>query len=505
VAHGLSDAGLSLADCVRPWAARAGDRVAVVHGERAQTFAALVERIDRLGNAVIDGLGVAPGSHAGIFCGNRLEYIELFLGLTDARVAPVQLSPSTGPDELARMCAESDVRVLFVDPALEEVARASGVERVVVVVGEEYERLLAAARPARPALARSDGDACNMRFTSGTTDVPKAAVHSHRSRVIQNLSLAAELGLASPRERTLSLGSLAQGAGTLEAFAAFLGGGSTAMLPLFHPETALRAIEQHSVSAITGVPTHLVAILDLGEKAIRRHDLSSLRLITIIGAPAPQSLKEQAIEVLGEGLLWEEYGSTEASLVTRLAPDEHLRRPGSAGLPFYGTTLRIVRDDGTEAATGEPGVLHVSSPMLFDGYWRRPEETAASFVDGHFVTGDLARIDEDGYLYVLGRADDTIVTGGQNVHPRPIEEALLEHPAVADAGVFGVPDARLGEAVWAAVVLREGSSEDERSLTAYLAGRFAPGRRPARIDLVADLPKTANGKLERRALRSRYL
>jgi acyl-CoA synthetase (AMP-forming)/AMP-acid ligase II len=496
--------GLSLADCARPWALRAPGRPAVIHGGRTLSFGALVERIDRLGNAVLEGLGVEPGSHTGIMASNRLEYVELLLGLSDARVPPVQVAPTASAAELAAICAQSEIRVLFVEPALEEIARQAPAEHV-VVLGEPYEALLSAARTTRPAIGRGDSDIFAFRYTSGTSGLPKASGHSHRSRAIQNLALAAELGLAAPGVHTLSLGSLAQGAGTLEAFAGFLGGGATVMLPLFHPEAALRAIAQHRVTAITGVPTHLTGILELGEAAIRRHDLSSLRTITLIGAPPAQALKERIIGVFGDGLLWEEYGSTEASLVTRLAPDEHLTRPGSAGLPFYGNTLRVVRDDGREAEPGEAGVLQVRSPMLFEGYWGNPEETAAVFSEGYFVTGDLASIDEEGYLYILSRTDDAIITGGQNVHPRQIEEVLLQHPAVADAGVFGMPDARLGEAIWAAVVLREGAGEDARSLETYLAGNLGPGKRPSRIELVSDLPKTANGKLERRTLKARYV
>ncbi|HEY4348122.1 MAG TPA: AMP-binding protein [Gaiellaceae bacterium] len=496
---------LSLADCARPWALRSPQAVAIRHGERTLSFAGLIDRIDRIGNAVLDGIGLAPGSHAGIFSSNRLEYVELLLGLADARVAPVSLSPTLGPDELAFACGDSEIRTLFVEPALEELARAAvpdSVERI-VVLGEEYERLLGDAHSGRPDVVRLDSDACSIRYTSGTTGTPKASVHSHRSRTIQNLSLASELGFASPRERSLALGSLSSGAGNLHAFAALMAGGAAVMLPIFHPEAVLRQIERHAVTAVTGTPTHLTAILELGEAAIRAHDMSSLRLISLIGAPPSQALKERIIEVFGHGILWEEYGSTEASIVARLGPDEHLRKPGSAGLPCYGNVLRIVDDDGLDVPSGDSGVLHVRSPILFDGYWGKPEETAAVFRDGWFVTGDIARIDDEGYLHILSRADDTIITGGLNVHPRQIEDVLLQHPAVANAGVYGVPDDRLGQAIRAAVVLREATGEDAASLAVYLARRLAREKQPRTIDVVDELPTNPGGKLDRRALRDR--
>jgi acyl-CoA synthetase (AMP-forming)/AMP-acid ligase II len=227
-------------------------------------------------------------------------------------------------------------------------------------------------------------------------------------------------------------------------------------------------------------------------------------LISLIGAPPPQSLKEAIIAGFGEGILWEEYGSTEASIIAGLRPEDQLRKPGSAGLPFYGNVVRILDAEGGDVEPGDAGMLHVRSPLLFSGYWNRPQETAACFRDGYFVTGDLATRDSDGYLYIVARADDTIITGGLNVHPRQVEEMLLRHPAVSDAGVFSLPDPRLGEVIRAAVILRVGAAEDERSLSEYLTQHLSREKRPRSIDLVDDLPKNAAGKLDRRALRDRY-
>jgi acyl-CoA synthetase (AMP-forming)/AMP-acid ligase II len=503
----VAQTGLSLADCVRPWALRTPGKLAVREGVRTLDFASLVERIDRLGNAVVGGLGIRPGSHSAIFAGNRLEYVELLLGLSDARVAPVQLAPTLGPEELAFACDDSGVRVVFVDPALEEIARTAGLGSTeIVVLGDEYERLLASASAGRLEIRRTDTDPCSIRYTSGTTGTPKASVHSHRSRAIQNLAMASEMGFASPGERALAVGSLAHGAGAIHGLATLRAGGTSVMLPIFHPEVVLRQIEQNAITSFTASPTHLKAILEVGEAAIRKTDLRSLRLISLIGAPPPQSLKEAIVATFGEGILWEEYGSTEASIVAGLRPEDQLRKPGSAGLPFYGNELRILDADGHHAEPGgASGVLHVRSPLLFSGYWNRPQETAACFRDGYFVTGDLARLDEDGYLYILARADDTMITGGLNVHPRQVEEVLLRHPAVIDAGVFSVPDPHLGEAIRAAVVLQDGATEDARSLSLYLTRHLSREKRPRSIDVIDVLPKNAAGKLDRRVLRDRYL
>ncbi|HEX4519851.1 MAG TPA: class I adenylate-forming enzyme family protein [Gaiellaceae bacterium] len=497
---------LSIGDSVRPWALRTPTAVAVRHGERELTYAGIVERMNRVGNAALDGLGLAPGEHAGIFTPNRLEYLELMLGLADARIPPAQLPPTLTATELETHCAEARIRVLFVDPSLEEQARAAELDDAtrLVVLGEEYENLLSLAGSSRPEVPRRDDDLCLIRYTSGTTGTPKAAGHSHRSRALQNLAMGSEMGFSSAGERALTVGSLSAGAGLLHAYATLRAGGTCVMLPIFNPELVLRQIERMRVTSVTAVPSHLQAIVELGEATLAKYDTSSLRLANLIGSSAPPELKERLVSVLGDGVLWVQYGSTEASIVTSLTPEDQLRKPLSAGLPFYGNVLKIVSDDGTEAAAEETGVLHVRSPLLFEGYWNRPEATAASFADGFFVTGDLARRDEEGYLYILARTDDTIITGGLNVDPEPIEELLRRHPGVADAAVFGVPDTRLGEAICAAVVVRPGADHDEPALARHLARELIPAKRPRRIEFVEELPHTESGKLARSRLRSRF-
>jgi long-chain acyl-CoA synthetase len=253
------------------------------------------------------------------------------------------------------------------------------------------------------------------------------------------------------------------------------------------------------------VPTFFSALFGLGEETLRRHDTSALRTIVSNAAPLSQALKERIVEHFGDGVLFECYGSTEGSIVTSLRPEDQLRKEQCVGLPFPCTEIRLLDEEGEEAAPGEVGELFSRSPYLFNGYWRRPDETAKGFRDGWFSAGDMARQDEEGYVYLVDRKNDKIISGGVNIYPREVEEVLVRHPAVAEAAVFGVPDDYWGEAVHAVVALREGRAAGAEELVAFCADReLARFKLPKEIDFVPALPKNAAGKILRRELRAPF-
>jgi long-chain acyl-CoA synthetase len=224
-------------------------------------------------------------------------------------------------------------------------------------------------------------------------------------------------------------------------------------------------------------------------------------VLATVAAAIGQNERERIAEVLGD-ILHVTYGSTETATITLLPPEDVHRKPGSVGRPFPGVEVRIV-SDGVGALPGEPGEVHVRSPTLFDGYWGRKTETAAAFVEGFFATGDVGRVDEDGYLWLLGRVDDRINSGGVSFYPSEVETVLLAHPDVDEAVAYAVADDRLGETVHAIVVCRAGAATDAAALLAFGAQHLAPERRPKSVELVDELPRTAAGKLSRRALRAR--
>ena len=494
---------LRIAEGVRAAGSARPGKIALSQEGRVVSYRTLVERTDRVSNLAVDGLGLRPGDHVALMAPNCLEFLEIVSGLAAVGVAPAMVNPRLTGAELALIADDSEARVLFVHHSLEELARSSTfatVERI-VVIGDEYERLLEQARPTPPLVRVEEWDPFCISYTSGTTGRPKGVLLSHRSRCLTFLAMAAEYGCYSSDDRTLAVAPLYHGGGFAFAMASVYLGGTCEILARFEPEKVLRILEELRITSVFMVPTHFHAIFALGERAIAKADSSSLRSIISNAAPLPQATKQQIVASFGEKVLHESYGSTEASIVCNLRPRDQLRKEQCVGLPFPSTLVRLLDDDANEVGPGEVGELHSLSPYLFNGYWNRPEDTESVFRDGWVSVGDLARRDDEGYIYIVDRKNDMIISGGVNIYPREIEEALHAHAAVAEAAVVGVPHEYWGEAVAAYVVLREGTLVSDEELLQHCAERLARFKLPKSIEFVPSLPRTAAGKVLRRELR----
>jgi len=250
-------------------------------------------------------------------------------------------------------------------------------------------------------------------------------------------------------------------------------------------------------------------MLSLEQSYLDHHQCPQLTTIISNAAPLPQALKERIIDHFGEGLLHETYGSTEAGIVTNLRPNDQLRKQQCVGQPFPCTFVKIVDDDGDECPADQVGELFSLSPYLFNGYWDRPKETREAFHDGWVTVGDMARRDEDGYLYIVDRKKDMVISGGFNIYPRETEEILVQHVSIAEAAVVGVPDEKWGEAVKAVAVLHEGNEPSEalaKEIIAFTKGKLAGYKRPKSLDFIKDedMPRTPTGKILHRILREKY-
>ncbi len=498
--------GLTVMDGVRSAAARTPDKAAVTAGARELNYRSLVDRSHRVANGLRDGLGLPSGTHIALLAPNCLEYVELVCGVAAAGCAVVTVSPRSPSAEVASVINDSEARVLFVHPDLEETARAASLDTVetVLVLGPEYETWLSRAHASRPAVVVEEWDTMVVHYTSGTTGDPKGVLVSHRSRVINYFAMASEYGCYGPDDRALAISPLYHGAGLSFALAPLFFGGTTTILQKFDPEKVLAELECSAATNVFMVPTHFNALFALGEDRLRNTDISSLKTVISNAAPLPQSIKERIVDVFGKGLLFECYGSTEAGVVSNLRPADQLRKERSVGLPFPCTEVRLLDDGDSEVKPGEVGELFSRSPYLFNGYWRRPEETAATMRDGWFSAGDLAHRDEEGYLYLVDRKGDRILSGGMNIYPREVEEALTRHPAVMEAAVYGIPDERWGELVHGSIVVRPGSQVAASELVEHCRTLVAGYKVPRGLDTVESLPRNAAGKVLRRALRDPY-
>lgn len=495
---------LAVPEGVRASARRTPTKVALREGDRELTYAALQQRIDRVSNAAAFGLQLTRGTHAAIMAPNCLEFVEIVLGLAQVGVAPAMVNYRSSPAELAFICNDAEARVLFVHAAFEEIAREAALETVerVIVLGDEYEQWLALASPGAPSVQIEEWDPFFLPYTAGTTGTPKGVLLPHRARTLSFYAMGVEFGCYRLDARTLGISPLFHGAGFSFSVAPLFFGGETTLLPSFEPEELLRLIEAHRITNAFMVPTHFNAIFALGEAALSRFDTSSVETLISNAAPLPQATKERIVAKFGNEVLFEIYGSTEGGIATSLRPVDQLRKFQCAGQPWPCAQVRVVDELGEDVAVGEVGELHTRSPYQAVGYWRRPEATEVAFRGGWFASGDMARQDDQGYVYLVDRKNDTIISGGVNIYPREIEEVLSRHPAVVEAAVFGIPDDYWGESVHAAVALAAGVTVKEAELLAFCeSSELAHFKRPRGIDVIASLPKNPAGKILRRQLR----
>ncbi|MEV5973374.1 long-chain fatty acid--CoA ligase [Streptomyces sp. NPDC051921] len=476
-------------------------RTALIHGSDTVTYGELHERTTRLAHA-LRAAGVRRGDRVAYLGPNHPAFLEGLFAAGILGAVFVPLNTRLAAPEIAYQLTDSGSGVLLHSPELRASAVESGVARTVVEVGgAAYEELLAGASTAPIDEAVSPDDVCVIMYTSGTTGRPKGAMLTHGNIVWNAVNVLVDHDLVADETALVSAPLFHTGGLNMLALPVLLKGGTCVLVPSFEPGGTLDLIERHGVTFMFGVPT----MFDL----VARHprwgsaDLSSLRLLNCGGAPVPSTLIAAYQE---RGLTFcQGYGMTEASPGALFLDAEHaLAKAGSAGVPHFFTDVRVVRPDLTPAAVGEPGEVLVSGPNVMAGYWGLPEETAAAFVDGWFRSGDAARVDADGHVTIVDRFKDMIISGGENVYPAEVEDALLAHPDVAECAVIGVPDEKWGEVARAVVVVRDGSAPDPAGILASLGGRLAKYKIPKSVVLVDALPRTASGKLLKHQLRARY-
>lgn len=509
-----------------------GKRAAMVDQDRVLTYAELAQRVERLTHAVSHELDVAPGGRVGYLGVNSLAHVECFLGVPSAARILVDLNFRLAQAELEYIASDCGVEALVVDRDQLEVGRALREacpqlrQLVLDAPGDcpedciPYERLVAApGGPDGPAPEGRIPDEIEpstvavISYTGGTTGNPKGVMLSHG-----NLLANAEHNLIATShasdQRWLHVCPMFHVAGTANVVACTWAGSTQVILPRFDAGAVIDTIQFEQITHTVLVPTMLTMLLEELEERPSA-DLSSLRHIQYAASPIPRALQQRILERFEFDIV-QMYGMTEAApSVTSLPASDHRRgaageqpyvdRLRSVGVPIIGVQAEVRLLDGSPAPAGEVGELWVRGPNVMLGYWNRPDATEEALAGGWYHTGDAARADDDGYLYLIDRLKDMIVTGGENVYPIEVESVLLEHPAVSEAAVFGIPNPRWGESVHAVVTLAEGSTATVEELVEHSRKLIAGYKLPRSIDIRTEpLPKSGAGKLLKRVLREPY-
>jgi long-chain acyl-CoA synthetase len=479
----------------------APDRPAVRFEDVELTYAESWDRCRRLAGALL-ALGLERGDRVAVVAQNSHRYLELYQAVPGAGLALVPLNHRHAGAELQHAIDDAGARVVLADREIADLPAC--VERVVDAAAG-HDALVAGAEPADFPDDVSEDDLAGLFYTGGTTGRSKGVMLRHRSLVSNAMHLQAVLPF-EPETCFLLVAPLFHLAGTLGVLATTWHAGRQVVMRAFDAAAALDLVERERVTMTQVVPSMLAAMCD--EQLERPRDVSSLRHLTFGGAPSATETLRRARRAFPDAEMMTMYGTTEtAPLVTALpglhvlldAPQAH-----SCGRPLIGVQARVVDPEArTPLAVGEVGEVAVRGPNVMLGYWEQPEQTDAVLVDGWYHTGDLGRLDADGYLYLVDRAKDMIVSGGENVYSTEVEDVLYRHAAVREAAVFGIPDPRWGEAVYAVVVPRSPVTEQE--LIAHCRESIAGYKVPKRIELRDEpLPKSGAGKLLKRELRAPY-
>ncbi len=505
----MSTAEMNLASGIREFALSSPSAVAVSDGDRRLSFAEVDERSSRLACLMLER-GLSIGDRLGVLSRNRLEYVEIAAGAAKCGVTMVPLNPRGTATEHAALLGHSSARGLVFDDALAESVpdAAQGLDLILELgdggAAPSYEQALAASRNSDPRARYSELLPYAVQYTSGTTGAPKGALLSHRSRVLTLFGCAVDFGLG-PGRRTAAVAPMALGAGFAFGYGGAYMGGLTAMMRQWDAEELLVTIERERLHTVFLVPTHALGLQQVMADSPRRWDLSSLQVLYFNAAALPVPLKRWVVDAFPGVAVHEIYGSTEGSVVTNLRPPDELRKAGSVGHPWFLTEVALLDDDRQPVPPGVPGELFSRSPYVMNGYLDDPAATAEAITeDGFLSAGDVAVQDEEGFLTIVDRKKDMIISGGANIYPREVENALLDFDEVGQVAVVGLPDPQWGERVAAFVVPRRGRSVDLSTLEQRLRGTVAAYKLPKQWLLVDELPHNANGKMLKRVLRDQH-
>lgn len=510
---------MRLHDFLDYWASTRPEAEFAVQDQRRLTYREALDAVNRLANAFV-AAGLQADDRVAVLSKNSIEYVLLYFAASKAGVAVVPLNYRLAVPEWTYILNDAQPRILIaagqylaaIDSFrsnIETVERFAASDAVDLAGWENLHEWLSN-EPGTPPerLVTDESDAYQM-YTSGTTGTPKGAVLTHRAVTVNVVQIERALQF-EPGERSLVVAPLFHAAAVPTTFSCVSRGGCLYIQEDFDPSKVVRALSEERISYAVLVPSMIQACLvGVPDAAERSYD--SLRFIYYGASPIAEQTLRRAIEVFQCGFV-QSYGMTEATqALTFLSPADHRRgldeQPKlllSAGLPAMGTQIRIVDGHDSPLPNGVPGEIVARGPQLMRGYRNRPQESVKALRGGWLHTGDIGYIDDEGYIYVQDRLKDMIVSGGENVYPRVVEDVLFEHPAIADAAVIGVPDERWGEMVKAVVVLRAGMTATEEEIIDFCRSKLGGFELPRSVDFIDTLPRNPSGKVLKRVLREPY-
>ncbi len=487
-------------------------------GDRHVTYGEAVREANRLANAMV-AAGLGTGDRIAVLSKNSIEYVILFYAASKAGVVTVPLNYRLAPPEWSYIVNDAGAKMLIASrDYMTSIDRIKGelasIGRYVAIGGggdgwDDYGAWQTGQPETPPDRAITDDMDVYQMYTSGTTGRPKGAVLTHGAVTANMEQLTLEI-FARPGERDLIVAPVYHAAAAITCFSAVVWGGCLYIQEDFNPIEVVRVLSEENVVVTTLVPAMIQACL-VYVPDIAQRNFDNLRTIVYGASPIAEDTLRKAAAVFKCDFI-QAYGMTETTAVlTLLLADDHRRalesKPDlllSAGRPLVGTEIKIVDEDDNPLPPGQIGEIAGRGPQLMRGYWNLADESAQALRGGWMHTGDAGIVDEDGYVYVQDRVKDMIVSGGENVYPRIVEEVLFKHPAVADAAVIGVPHDQWGETVKAVVVLREGQTATEAEIIDFCRDKLAGYERPTSVDFIAALPRNPTGKVVKRELREPY-
>lgn len=487
-------------------------QTALIDSRKRTTFLQLEQRANQLTHA-LRAAGVAAGDRVAIQAWNRSELVETEVACYKGGFIKVPVNARLSTDETIHMLQDSGAKVLVAgaehaQAVLARQAEVPGLERV-VNIDQDYEAWIAGQPIACVQAQTASDDVAVLHYTSGSSGVLKAAMQTYGNRqAMLRKFLMSPMRRAMPGDVQAHVGPITHASGMNLMYLIYCGAASL-LLGRFEETELLSTIQKERVTRLFMVPTMINRIVNHPD--IDRYDLSSLRLVLYGAAPMPPALVEKAIALFGP-ILAQGYGAGETnSMVTLLTEQDHVdalahnpKRLASCGRCYSETDVRVVDGENRDIQPGEVGEIIVRGDDIMKGYWNAPNLTAEAIVNGYYLTGDLATVDDEGYIYIVDRKKEMMICGGFNIYPAEIEQVLFAHPAIYEAAAVGIPDDDLGEQIKAVVVLKPGQSASAENIMAFCAERLPGFKRPRSVDFTHDLPKNPNGKIVRRLVREPF-